>query len=194
MSGYDFVNDPIAPHTGGNVWQGDLWTYAPITWRFMIDRFAVRSVLDVGSGRGHAAHWFHKQGCQVAAIDGSPTNTANALFPTVLFDLTQASLYCPVDLVHCQEVAEHIAEEHIDNLLSTLTSGEVILMTHAEPGQAGHNHVNCQPPEYWQEHLDRRGYNLLTEDTKRVKRIAHHEGAHHLARSGLVFARRTPCL
>ena len=65
MSGYDFVAEANAPHVGGNIWQGDPWTFAPTVWRYLIDRFCVRSVLDVGSGRGHAAHWFAKHGCQV---------------------------------------------------------------------------------------------------------------------------------
>jgi SAM-dependent methyltransferase len=188
MNGYKFVEHPDYPHLGGNVLQGDSWTFAPNTWRYVIDRFAVSTVLDVGAGLGHAAHWFHKAGCQVVAMDGLPTNVNRAIFPVVQHDITNGPFKCPVDLVHCQEVVEHIEKKYIEELLTTLCNGKVIIMTHGEPGQPGHHHVNCQPSTYWIEKLDARGWEFLPEDTRRIRLVAANEGAHHLARSGLVFA------
>lgn len=190
MSGYDFVSDPKHPHVGGNIYQGDPWTFAPSVWRYLIDRFCVRSVLDVGSGRGHAAHWLSKNGCSVVAIDASIENVLTAHYPTVHCDLLNGPLTCPVDLVHCQEVAEHIPEAHLSSFISTLCNGEVIVMTHGEPGQPGHHHVNCQPADYWLKHLAASGYNYLPDDAEHIRRLAANDGAHHLARSGLLFARR----
>jgi 2-polyprenyl-3-methyl-5-hydroxy-6-metoxy-1,4-benzoquinol methylase len=190
MTGYDYVINPATPTLGGNIWQGDPWTFSPGVWRYMIDRFAVHSVLDVGSGRGHAAHWFHKAGCQVVAMDGEEINIQNSLYPTVKHSVNDGPLKCPVDFVHCQEVAEHISPIYVPWFIDTLCNGAIILMTHAEPGQEGHSHVNCQPSQYWIEKLAARGYTLLPDDTKRVKDIANQERAHHLARSGLVFARK----
>ena len=40
----------------------------------MIDRFALRSVLDIGAGQGHAANYFHKLGMQVVAVEGLVRN------------------------------------------------------------------------------------------------------------------------
>lgn len=190
MSGYDFVSDVKTPHVGGNIWQGDPWTYAPTAWRYIVGRFCVRSVLDVGSGRGHAAHWFAKNGCAVVAIDASMENVTTALHPTVHCDLLNGPLTCPVDLAHCQEVAEHIPEIYVGNFISTLANGSVIVMTHGEPGQPGHHHVNCQPADYWKQHVEAAGYHYLPDDTDRVRHFAALDGAHHLSRSGLVFGRR----
>lgn len=192
MTGYDFVTDPVLPHVGGNIYQGDPCTFAPSVWRYMVERFAVRTVLDVGSGRGHAADWFHRAGCRVVAIDASEANVRSALFPTVLHDLTHGAMSCPADLVHCQEVAEHIPEAHVGNFLDTLANGAVIVMSHAEPGQPGYHHVNCQPAAYWVERMAARGYRHLTLDSDRVRAMAAADGAAHLARSGLVFARAVP--
>ena len=190
MSNYEFVINENAPHFGGNLWQGDPWTFAPRVWRYMIDRFAVNSVLDVGSGRGHAAHWFRRNGCCAIAIDAEERNVASALHPTVMHDITAAPFICPVDLTHCQEVVEHIPPEHLDNLMRTLCNGDTVIMSHGEPGQAGHSHVNCQPQEYWVNAMLERGFLLLEDDTIRIRHLASGEGAHHLARSGLVFGRR----
>lgn len=188
MSEYDFVSEAEQPHVGGNVWQGDPLTYAPTVWGYMLDRFAARTVLDVGSGRGHAAAWMHKAGAQVVALDASMANVKSALYPTVWADLTMGAMYCPVDLVHCQEVAEHIPEIHVDNFLATLANGNTIVMSHAEPGQNGYHHVNCQPAEYWIEKLHAKGFRYLDIDSARVREMAQKDGAFHLARSGLVFS------
>lgn len=189
MSNYEFVVSENAPHLGGNLWQGDPWTFAPRVWRYMIERFAVNSVLDVGSGRGHAAHWFHSNNCMTIAIDAEERNVASALYPIIMHDITAAPFICPVDLTHCQEVVEHIPPQSLDNLMRTLCNGDTVIMSHGEPGQAGHSHVNCQPQDYWISAMKDHGFLLLEDDTLRIRKLAESEAAHHLARSGLVFGR-----
>ncbi len=125
----------------------------------------------------------------MVAIDGEPANVEAALYPTILHDLTASAIRCRVDLVHCQEVVEHIEEAHLTKLLATLTSGDVILMSHAMPDQPGYHHVNCQPSEYWIRKLAECNFNWLQIDTERIRRMAAQDEAFHLARSGLVFAR-----
>ena len=95
-----------------------------------------------------------------------------------------------VDLVHCQEVAEHLDEKYLPHLLDTLACGRVILMTHALPGEEGHHHVNLQPSDYWVKHVTARGYNLLVEDTQRIRAIATGERALFMQSAGLLFHRK----
>ena len=173
---------------GGNVLEGDPYTFSPAVWRYVIDRFAVETVLDLGCGRGYSAAFFHRCGLRVLAVDGLDENVEQAVHPVLKVDLTLMRVTCRVDLVHCQEVVEHINEAHLENLLSSLVTGKFILMTHALPGQGGHHHVNEQPDEYWIAHMARRGCNLLEEDTRRIRAIAEAEGAKYLKRSALMFA------
>jgi hypothetical protein len=42
----------------------------PSLWRFLVERFGVRSVLDVGCGEGHAVLFFHRLGLFAHGIDG----------------------------------------------------------------------------------------------------------------------------
>jgi hypothetical protein len=63
-------------------------------------------------------------------------------------------------------------------------------MTHAVPGQKGWHHVNCQPSEYWIDHLARRGYELLIDDTNIVQDLAKKDGGKHISRNGMVFRRK----
>jgi hypothetical protein len=63
-------------------------------------------------------------------------------------------------------------------------------MTNALPGQGGYHHVNEQPTEYWIEHLKNYGYDFLEEDSMRVRRIAEHDGAVWMSKTGSIFSNR----
>jgi SAM-dependent methyltransferase len=188
--GLSFNTDITTAHLGGNVRQGDPFTYCPRVWTYLVKRFAVNSVLDLGSGLGFAAHFFHTMGQKVIAVDGLISNVENAIFPTICHDLARGPVRTKVDLVHCHEVVEHIDETHLENLLESLCTGKFLTMTHAMPGQDGYHHVNLQPPEYWISHLQRFGLIVIPEDTKRIRDLAALDGAVYMQRSGLVFGRR----
>ena len=189
-AGATIVGKESEPHLGGNVKEGDPYTFCPQVWSYVIERFGIDSVLDLGSGVGNAAEYFHRRGLRTVAIDGLVENVRMSLFPAVCHDLTKGPVITNVDLVHCQEVVEHIEERYLDNLLRSLACGRVVLMTHAVPGQTGYHHVNLQPMEYWVNHLAGRGYSLLVEDSNRIRRIAHQENAVYMQRSGLLFHRK----
>lgn len=182
-------NIPSELHLGGNIAEGDPFTYSPSVWKYLIHRFSLTSVLDVGSGLGYSSDWFFRYGLKTIAIDGLKENVEMAKYPTILCDLTKGIVKTTVDLTHCQEVVEHIEEKYIDNLMNTLCCGKVVLITHALPNQSGHHHVNCQPSNYWIEKFKIYGYKLLIEDTKRVKELARKDNAIYLMASGMVFHR-----
>lgn len=188
-SGTTMISANEQPHLGGNVKEGDPYTFCPGAWSYVIERFGVQSVMDLGSGIGNAASFFFKKNLPTIAVDGLPQNIQMALFPTICHDLTNGPVRTKVDLVHCQEVVEHIEEKYLDNLLDSLACGRVIMMTHALPGQGGHHHVNEKPVEYWAEHVCSRGYNLLIEDSNRIRNLAAKDGAVYVNRSGLLFHR-----
>ncbi|OBU03855.1 class I SAM-dependent methyltransferase [Morganella psychrotolerans] len=191
MSGFSFAYGyGEEEHLGGNALEGDPNTFSPTVWDYLIKRFALRSVLDIGSGLGFAADYFHRAGMQTLAVEGLVSNVDNSLYPALKVDLTHSSVHCRVDLVHCQEVVEHIDEMYLDHLLNSFACGRVLVMTHAFPGQGGHHHVNEQPPEYWIEQLKRYNFELLSEDTRRIRIMAEKEGAIYMANSGMVFINR----
>ena len=177
-------------HLGGNVKIGDPFTYCPSVWDYVINRFLPESVLDLGSGCGNAAAYFHRRGMKAVAVEGLETNVVSSLFPALKHDLTAGPVVTRVDLVHCHEVVEHIDEAYLDNLLLSLLCGKLILMTHALPGQFGHHHVNLQPPEYWIEKLEARDTILLSEDTGRIRTLAERDGAVYMAKTGMIFMNR----
>jgi SAM-dependent methyltransferase len=185
---YTVAADGDVPHLGGNIMEGDPNTYSPSVWDYAISRFGIESVLDLGSGIGNASHFFFKRGMKVLAVDGLEHNVEKAIFPTLLHDITKGPIRARVDLVHCQEVVEHIEEKYLDSLLQSLMVGKFILMTHAVPGQGGHHHVNLQSTEYWIDHLSRRGCHVLVDDSNRIRKLAENDGAIYLAATGLLLA------
>lgn len=189
-SGTTAVKSADQPHLGGNIKQGDPYTFCPRVWDYVIDRFSITSVMDLGSGIGNAAHYFFTKHMRTVAIEGLAESIKDSLYPAVCHDLTKGPVVTNVDLVHCQEVVEHIEERFLDHLLSSLACGRVILMTHALPGQDGHHHVNLQPTDYWIKHVSARGYELLAEDTNRIRSIATQERALYMQKSGLLFHRK----
>lgn len=189
--GLRHVVDQSEAHLGGNISVGDPHSYAPATWRYLIERFAVKSILDVGAGLGYAAHWFHQAGVPVVGVEGLKRNCERSVHPLVYADLSKGPVYCPVDMVHCVEMVEHLEEQYLGHLLDTLCNGKIIVMTNALPGQGGYHHVNCQPTQYWIDHLKKRGCTVSQDDTEMVKKLAAAEGAMHLARTGMVLINNT---
>jgi cyclopropane fatty-acyl-phospholipid synthase-like methyltransferase len=183
------VVDKARPDLGGNMRHGDIHTWAPGLWRYIIERFGVQSMLDVGCGEGHAVLFFHREGVKSHGIDGLSANVHRAVTPIALHDLLVASYVMPVDFVWSCEVAEHIASEKVDNYIDTITNGRVIAMTHAVPGQGGHHHVNCQPKEYWIDLVCKRGYRV-SEDRDILIEISKKELTwNYFSKTGLVFVR-----
>jgi len=177
-------------HLGGNIREGDPFTYSPRAWDYVLDRFAIRSILDLGSGLGYSSQYFFQKGRQVIAVDGLVENCAAAVYPTLKHDLNSGPVFCSVDLVHCQEVVEHIEEQYLDHVLASLACGKFVLVTHAMPGQGGHHHVNLKPPEYWRSNMARFECEVMEEDTKRLRKLAQADGASYLASTGLLFANK----
>lgn len=176
--------DPERPDLGGNIAHGDTGTWCPALWGYLVERYAVRSVLDVGCGEGHAVAWFHRRGCVAHGFDGLRENVQQAVHPIQCFDLlSPVPFVMPVDLVWSAEVAEHIDPGQVDRYLDALCNGRVVAMTAAPPGQTGWHHVNCQPEEYWVERMAARGY-----DRARVPDIQ--EGwPTYWQKNGMVFTR-----
>ena len=181
------ATDPNRPDLGGNVPHGDDHTWSPHVWRFLTERFAIQSVLDVGCGEGHAVHFFRRLGLFALGIDGLLENVHRAVCPIALHDLLTGPFIMPVDLVWSCEVAEHIAPDKVEFYVETLANGRVVAMTHAVPGQGGYHHVNCQPQEYWIQKLSARGYTLSPLN-QMFREVSSRDATwNYFSKTGLVF-------
>lgn len=177
-------------HLGGYVPGGDKATWYPEMWDWLVARIGIRSVLDIGCGDGQALGYFRELGCDVVGIEGVPQED-----PAIrCWDYSDGApeIGQTFDLGWSCEFVEHVEERYVPNILNSFAKCRVVLMTHAEPGQEGHHHVNCQPSAYWQGALAAIGYQedaALTDVTRRLSSINTHPHNHFL-RSGRAFRPR----
>ena len=50
-------------------------------WNFMLGPLAIKSVVDVGCGRGHSTNYFLKKGAKVLCVEGSHDAVTQSLLP-----------------------------------------------------------------------------------------------------------------
>lgn len=182
------LKDSVNPHLGGCIHNGDPGTYDTVLWDFIIDKYKIRSVLDVCCGEGHSLSYFFNKGLSVLGIEGLREAIDNSpmKFAIVKHDYSKSSLSVKkdFDMIWCCEAVEHIDEEYLPNLLETFESAKYVFMTHALPGQGGYHHVNCKDDDYWIEKLGSICYEYLEEETLELRKIT---SARYIKPSLMVF-------
>jgi SAM-dependent methyltransferase len=168
--------DIVEGHLGGCSIGGDGGTYYPIMWKYLVDTYEIKNVLDVGCGRGFSTKYFQSLGCDILGIDGSAKVQGVTIIPEhfLLNDYEKGSALSnsKFDLCWSCEFVEHVWEEFSQNFIDDFKKCKYLAMTFAEPGQGGHHHVNCQPEEYWIKKLEGNGFKYLLEDTKILREMA----------------------
>ncbi len=187
-SGYFFVIDtnPENSHLGGNIKGGDPWCRSPELWDYLIEKYKVKSLLDVGSGDGSTTKYFMDKGIECLGIEGLQENVDASLCPVVHLDLTKGKYKSEkmFDMTYSMETGEHIPKEHIDNFIETLCNSRIIALSCAQPSQLGHNHVTLKHSCFWINLLEAKGYKFLAEDTTIARNI---DKTSYFRTSGLIF-------
>lgn len=185
----------VAPdHLGGYVPGGDEATWYPHLWRYLVREFQVATMLDIGAAEGLTVDYFSGLGVDAYGIEGVPQPHDRVLRHDYTEGPWTGDPFLPArfDLGWSCEFVEHVEARHARNFIATFQLCDMLLMTHAQPGQAGHHHVNCQPAAYWTRRLERAGYVLdegMTRETRLVARL-NPSPWNHYAERGLAFRRR----
>lgn len=152
-------------HLGGFSLGGDGGTYYPIMWKYLVDSFNIKSVMDIGCGRGFSAKFFKSLGCEVVGIDGCTYAKDLTLLDEdefIFHDFTKGELIVKngklYDLGWTCEFVEHVEEQYIKNYMKCVSQCKHLAMTFAHPGQGGHHHVNENTQEYWISKMNEYGF------------------------------------
>ncbi len=139
---------------------------APAITKTIILYFNPSTVIDVGCGCGALLQCLKKHSIKVEGLEYAEAGLDICRMRGLnvkKFDLENDIYDCEkqYDLVVSMEVAEHLAESCADRYVDLLCGlSNNILITAAEPGYGGTNHVNEQPHEYWIDKLDSKGYTF----------------------------------
>jgi 2-polyprenyl-3-methyl-5-hydroxy-6-metoxy-1,4-benzoquinol methylase len=69
-----------AKHLGGFT-EIDIQGISPAVWKHMVTYFGVKSLLDVGCGRGISTSWFALHGVDALCVEGSHDAVLNSVLP-----------------------------------------------------------------------------------------------------------------
>lgn len=152
-------------HLGGHLNKTHIDTS---TLKYLVDKFKIKSFLDVGCGPGGMVEWAVKLGLDAKGIDGDP-NIKNDKVTVLKHDYTlgKEDLVDKVDLIWSVEFLEHIEPNYLPNVIDTFKKADYLFCT-ANEGP-GHHHVNRKPVEYWIKMFERNGFKFLEEDTNRIR-------------------------
>src|SRR4051812_22950481 len=132
--------------------------------RFLAPLLGIKSILDVGCGRGAWLGEWRRAGVDIAhGVDGPYVQQQSLLIPAEDFTAVDLSsnfdLGRRYDLVSSLEVAEHLPSSGSADFVASLTAhSDLVLFSAATPGQGGENHINEKPLSEWQALFAAQGY------------------------------------
>jgi len=164
----------VNSHLGGTLLDApDATTYLPDVWEYLMEKYQVQSVLDVGAGAGWSTKWFAERGAYTLGVEGwkGAIEKSQCRANIVEHDYTAAP-FVPsmlLDLAWCAGFVEHVEEEFIPNFMASFRACQYVCLMHAEPGQTSFQNVNCQPTEYWINKMDEFGFDYDDAETARLR-------------------------
>lgn len=162
----------LASHLGGHEGETHIDDGA---LTYLIEKFNVKSMLDIGCGPGGMVKLAKEKGLMVTGIDGDDKVERDEEVSSCLFihDYAKGPYVTNVyDLGWSVEFVEHVDKEFMPNFLETFKCCKYVTMTHALPGQPGHHHVNCMPIEYWCGVMEAIGFKMLVEETNEMRKAS----------------------
>lgn len=134
--------------------------------------YKIDSVVDIGCGTGLYIKNFK---CYKFGFDFSPEAFGEEVIQIPREMVVTRDLIEPFepkskfDVAICFEVLEHIGCEFADIIAKNIAGySDTLIVTASPPGQAGLNHVNCQPQKYWDEKFEALGFHRDYHDEYQI--------------------------
>ena len=138
----------IPSHLGGH---GNTTHIDDGTLNYAIEKWGIKSFLDIGCGPGGMVKYAKSLGLVSAGVDGDSSLDFSNLDVTVHDFCTG-----PVkgdkrnyDLGWSTEFLEHVEERYQANYMKSFQQCKNVIATYAPRGKRGHHHVNCKDEAYW---------------------------------------------
>jgi SAM-dependent methyltransferase len=177
-------------HLGGFVPNGgiDMKGISPHVWKRLVTDFNLKSVLDLGCGRGFSTSWFWTHGLRTRCVDGSADAFYQSAIPLerkeellVAHDYTLGPWWPEetYDAVWSVEFMENVGIHHMKNYLPTLRKAALVFMTSARWG--GWHHVEVHDDKWWIRKMESFGFRYSEDLTSQVRTWGKQEVSANLA-------------
>jgi len=148
---------------------------SPRLWRFLMTNWTVKSVVDVGCGRGVSSSWFYSHGARVLCVEGSHDAVERSVLPQdhiVEHDFTRGPWWPQetFDLAWSVEFLEHVGRPYMGNYQPIFHRAAILCVSHSTWG--GWHHVEAHMREWWIHKFQSLGFVYMPDLTDVVKAIA----------------------
>jgi hypothetical protein len=177
-----------AKHLGGfsNTALG-LAGVSPAVWKHMVTDYGVKSVLDVGCGRGVSTSWFALHGVDALCVEGSHDAAARTLLTDPYSQLVEHDFtrgpWWPAktyDAAWAVEFVEQVSLQYHVNYVSAFRKAALIFVSTDQFGSGWH-HVEVHPEEWWIRKYELYGLKYDRDLTYQVRRWARDESKNDTA-------------
>ena len=162
----------MANHLGGHYGFTAMVTK---TFDFIVEKYNIKSVLDIGCGPGGMVELGLSKGLDVLGVDGDfKIERGDNIKDRIMIHDYASGPFIPdwFDLGWSVEFVEHVDKPFMPNFLETFKRCRYVAMTHALPGQPGHHHVNCMPIEYWIGAMEAIGFTIMVDETNEMRKAS----------------------
>jgi hypothetical protein len=159
----------------------DLAGVSPSVWKHMMLDYGVKSVLDVGCGRGISTSWFAAHGVRVQCVEGSHDAAERTLLPDPANQLVEhdfsrgpwwpAATY---DAVWAVQFSEHVNLQYHINYITAFRKAALIFVSTSRWG-GGWHHVEVHSDEWWIRKYELYGLKYDAALTEQVRAWANDE-------------------
>lgn len=156
---------------------------SPTVWKYMVQELGVKSIMDVGCGKGVSTLWFHLHGAKALCVEGSHDAVQNSLLPDPASQIVEHDFsrgpYWPAetyDAVWSVEFLEHVGRNYQYNYIQAFRKSALIFASHSHWG--GWHHVEVHTNSWWETKFESLGFKYSRALTEKVRQLAIEERNH----------------
>lgn len=174
--GVDGFGEPM--HLGGGLdYDTAASSISKPVFELVLQRWGVRSLVDLGCGRGWAASWFHLQGVKTQCVEGSDSALQGNLLPAtqlVNHDFTRGPWWPndTVDLVWSTNFVQQVSRQYMQNYMVAMSRSAILLVSFSQ--HPGWHTVEVHDIEWWTLQFESHGFVLnqrLTSELQHAARL-----------------------
>ena len=155
----------------------DLMGVSPAVWKFMIEKYGVHSLLDVGCGRGISTLWFLRHGVNVLCAEGSHDAVEKTMLPDPAHQIVEHDFsrgpWWPektYDAVWAIEFLEHVSLHHQFNYVTSFRKAALLFVSSSRHG--GWHHTEVHDDDWWVRKFEAYGFRYNEKLTKEIRQVA----------------------